>query len=221
MHIRQLELLTHNIEETLRFYRDILGLHLQSQSEDKVTFQAGSTTLSFVYTTLSEQPVYHFAFTIPSNKLKEAYVYMEQKVTLLDVQPKGKIADFVNWNAEAFYFYDNNGNILEYISRYDLDNKVMAPFNAQTISAISEIGLVTPNVSRFADELSQQYAIPFFPKQPRQEQFTVLGDNDGLLILVAENRPWYPTATKAKIFPLQCWIEDKTGALVKVAYPMA
>ena len=38
---------------------------------------------------------------------------------LLPYSAKEEIADFSSWNAKAFYFHDNNGNILELITHYD------------------------------------------------------------------------------------------------------
>ena len=52
----------------------------------------------------------------------EAFAWANKKVELIPITPTSNIADFKNWNAKAFYFYDNNQNIVEFIARFDLDN---------------------------------------------------------------------------------------------------
>ena len=76
-------------------------------------------------------PFYHFAFNIPSNKFEEAFQWMQTRVDLLWLDDyKSYIADFTNWNAKSFYFTDPAGNILEFISRFDLDDIAAEPFSA-------------------------------------------------------------------------------------------
>ena len=111
MDILEVELLSDDISKTELFYNEVLGLQTISKSESSVSFGTASTKLTF---RLSENlnPVYHFAFDIPNNKLLEAFDWIEKKTEIMEVVPPDKIADFYNWNAKSFYFYDNNGNIL-------------------------------------------------------------------------------------------------------------
>jgi catechol-2,3-dioxygenase len=149
-------------------------------------------------------PVYHFAFNIPPDKFGQALAWMESKVELLDITPGIKIADFVNWNAKSIYFNDNNGNILEFIARYDLaGNGQASVFSAESIISISEIGIASDNVTLECDELMAAYDIPLFTRQPRQNNFTVLGDDHGLLIFSSKDRNWYPTQTRAQRYPVK------------------
>jgi len=116
------------------------------------------------------------------------------------VIPPDKIADFYNWNAKSFYFYDNNGNILEFIARNDLDNATQNPFDGNSVLSVSEIGLVSKNVAEKCDELFDKYGLTSYSKQPKLPKFIVLGSVTGLFILVEENRDWYPTDKKSKSF---------------------
>lgn len=125
---------------------------------------------------------------------------MESRTEILEVIPPDKIADFHNWNAKSFYFYDNNGNILECIARFNLENKSEKPFDGASIVSISEIGFVAKDVSKFCDELVSKYGLPVFSMQPKLDKFIVLGTETGLFILAAEGKDWYPTTTKAKPF---------------------
>ncbi|UQD56365.1 VOC family protein [Flavobacterium sp. K5-23] len=199
MTILKIELLTNNINATSEFYQEVLGLKMIAINETSVSFQAGSTTLRFVLSKI-ENPIYHFAFDIPNNQLLEAFGAIEKYTEILEVIPPDKIADFYNWNAKSFYFFDNNGNVLELICRYNLDNKSEEPFSGSSIISISEIGFVSKNVSQLCDELVAKYDVPVFSMQPKLEKFIVLGTEIGLFILAAEGKDWYPTNIKAKSF---------------------
>ncbi|RVT72253.1 VOC family protein [Flavobacterium sufflavum] len=207
MKIIALELLTADIEGTTAFYHKKMGLAILSTNKSSVSFAAGSTKLTFRYSK-NTRAVYHFAFDIPNNKLFEAFDYMEKEVAILDVIPPEKIADFYNWDAKSFYFYDNNGNVVEFIARYCLNNESDAAFDGASIVSVSEIGFVAKDVSVFSEELFAKYTLSVFSKQPKLEKFVVLGTDTGLFILSAENRNWYPTDTKCQSFGTKVVFEN-------------
>ncbi|WP_413998942.1 VOC family protein [Flavobacterium sp. W1B] len=199
MNILEVELLTNDIDGTEVFYRTKLGLKIISKDKSSISFAVKKTKLTFRLSKI-KKPIYHFAFDIPNNMLSEAFAWMEAKVQILEVIPPDKIADFRNWNAKSFYFYDNNGNILEFIARNNLDNKSNDPFDGSSIISISEIGFVAKSVSKLCDELVEKYELPVFSMQPKLEKFIVMGTETGLFILAAEGKDWYPTSIKAKPF---------------------
>lgn len=116
MKIIELELRSADIHSTEVFYRKNMGLTAAMVSSDELIFNVGTTKLIF-----SKQkdlkPVYHFAFDVPNNRFEEAYNSISSKISLLPVG-NNLIADFKNWDARSFYFLDNNGNIVEIITRY-------------------------------------------------------------------------------------------------------
>ncbi|PRZ27946.1 VOC family protein [Flavobacterium granuli] len=199
MTILELELLTNDIKATDAFYAGKLGLPIISKNQSRISFGIKETKLTFRLSNI-QKPIYHFAFDIPNNQLLEAFDWMDEKAEILEVVSPDKIADFHNWNAKSFYFYDNNGNILEFIARYNLDNKSDKPFNSSSILSVSEIGFVAKSVSQFCDELVEKYDLAVFSIQPKLEKFIVLGTETGLFILAAEGKDWYPTKIKAKPF---------------------
>jgi len=199
MKILEVELLSDDIIKTEAFYNEVLGLEIMYKDDSTISFNAGMTKLTF-HSSKYLQPVYHFAFDVPNNKLLEAFSWIEKKTEIMYVIPPDKIADFYNWNAKSFYFYDNNGNILEFIARNDLDNASHKPFDGKSILSVSEIGLVSKDVSQQSDELFEKYGLTVYSKQPKLPKFIVLGTVTGLFILVEENRDWYPTDIKAKSF---------------------
>lgn len=201
MKILELELLTANIKKTKAFYEEVLGLLPYKEDNKKMLFyQVGGTKLIFKKSE-EVKPVYHFAIDIPNNRFEEAYAFIKKNTALLTVTKDSDIADFVNWNAKSFYFYDNNGNIVECITRYTNNTKTVKPFDSDSYIAVSEIGLVTNNVPRLTEKLKVKFGIPVFHRQPAGEKFTVCGDDDGLFILVESGREWYPSNTKAFNYP--------------------
>ena len=144
MKLEHIQIQTKNIQQTLTFYTTVLGLSIVENNSKTISIKAGNSILEFV-----ENPqfnsIYHFAFNIPDNKLNEAIEWCKNKVDLIFIEDQNVITNFENWNANAIYFYDNNGNLLEFIARHDLNNAQNETFSSKSILNISEIGIVNEN----------------------------------------------------------------------------
>lgn len=211
MQIKQLELKTSALKQLSHFYSMILELPVENEGETEITIHAGNTQLVFQQVSTAA-PVYHFAINIPSNKIEEARVWLSNRVDLIWIeQYKSEVADFVNWHAKSIYFFDPAGNILELISRLDLENKTDEPFSSLQFIAISEVALVCKEdeMEKMAVELIRQYQLPWFDKQPPLPQFKAIGDDEGLFIIVPENRSWFPTTIPSGIYPIQIEFENE------------
>lgn len=201
MQLHRVSLKTSSIEKTKAFYTQVLGLDVSVETDNSISFTVGTSTLSFE---LEEdtKAFYHFAFNIAENKLEEAMQYIEQKdIPILDFKGE-RFADFTDWNARSFYFHDNNMNIVELIARYDLGYTTNEPFDKNALKEISEIGFVVDDVKLAADKLQIQYDMQLFSKGPEKEDFMVLGDDHGLILLSATGRGWYPTDIPATPYPV-------------------
>lgn len=208
MQLLQTELLTDSLSNTETFYSYVLGFSVLDKSENHVSFKAGSSILRF---NLAEgsRAYYHFAFNIPCNQLEKAFKWIKDKAELIPVTNDNYYADFSNWHARSFYFYDNNGSILEFIARYDLKDEVHTEhFNVNQISCISEIGIVCRDLDKECTNLMETYSFTYFDMQPPLENFKVLGDNNGLLILSSHGRNWYPTETIAENFETKVKVKE-------------
>lgn len=173
------------------------------QSGNGITITAGETKLIFEEYSGKENPFYHFAFNIPSNKFQGAFEWVKPKVDFLWLNDyNGYMADFVNWHAKSFYFKDPAGNILEMISRFDLKDKTDETFSAGQIRSVSEIGIVFPADTFDEDvkEMMKEYSLDYFDKQQPLPEFRAVGNDEGLFIVVPENRVWFATDVEAKIF---------------------
>jgi catechol-2,3-dioxygenase len=208
MKIIELELLSADIRETERFYKKVFGLRPYSVDMSAIAFRIGHTRLIFRQAN-GIKPVYHFAVDVPNNRFDEAYKFIKSTTPTIPVTHGSDIADFVNWDAKSFYFYDNNGNIVEFITRYSTRAFSDEPFSGRSYISISEIGLLTNNVPELADRLLKEFGIPVFHRQPRGERFTVSGDDDGVFILAEKGREWYPTTVKAQSFHTRILFYDQ------------
>lgn len=208
MKLAHIQIQTNNIQKTITFYTTVLGFSIVENNSKSVSFQAGDSILEFV-----ENPqfnsIYHFAFNIPKNKLDEAIVWCKNKLDLIFIEDQNVITNFENWNANAVYFYDNNGNLLEFIARHDLNNAQNERFSSKSILNISEIGIVNENPLELGKELIAKHNLEFFSKNDNSEVFAALGDDEGLLIMVKPNRNWYPTQTPSESNKTEVVIENK------------
>lgn len=201
MQLHRVILKTGSIEKTKAFYTQTLGLDVVTETKDSISFSVGRSTLCFELKEHTDA-FYHYAFNIAENKLEEAMKFIEQKgVPILDFKGE-RFADFTNWNAKSFYFHDNNNNIVELIARYDLGYTTDQPFDKNALKEISEIGFVVEDVRQSASILQRDYNMPLFSKGPEKDDFMVLGDDHGLILLSAIGRGWYPTDIPATPYPV-------------------
>jgi len=214
MNILEIEIQSDNLVETEKFYAELLGLTITRKDHNAISFLAGKSILTFTKSEGSN-PTYHFAFNIPNNKIDEAVDWASSKLDLIESSDSRIVANFESWNAKAFYFYDNNRNILEFIARFDLDNFSDSQFDISSILSISEIGIVTDDPISYAADLVANNDLSYFQKQPIKENFVVLGNDEGLFIIVKTQRNWYPTDHPAgKYFSkIRYSIHDMTNEL--------
>ena len=181
-------------------------------SGNGITITAGETKLIFEEASQNDNPFYHFAFNIPSNKFEEAHEWVKPRVDLLWLKDyNGYVADFVNWHAKSFYFKDPAHEILEMISRFDLNDNPGEVFSSAQIRNVSELGIVFP-VKSFDEDVKammKEYSLDYFDKQPPLEHFRAIGNHEGLFIVVPENRVWFSTEDKSKIYKTEVTFLDK------------
>ena len=198
MKINRLKLISSQLEELFTFYTERLGLPLLNQGASQFSVKVGHTELTFLG---SPKPAYyHFAFNIPSFQSRMALEWLKQRVPILKDGTQ-EVIDFINWNAEAIYFKDPAGNILEFIARKNLLVEHPLPFSIQSLLNISEIGLPVSSVGETFHILSQKTGIIQYSGD--LERFCAAGDEEGLFIIVNQkSKQWYPTNIPALPFYL-------------------
>jgi catechol-2,3-dioxygenase len=109
------------------------------------------------------------------------------------------------------YFYDPEGNIVELIARHRLANRVSKPFDTQSVLDISEIGFPTDDVKQTVQTLCDRLSARVYDGADSDE-FTAVGDEDGMFIVVKQGRLWLPdTGKMARSLPLTVQVRDLTG----------
>lgn len=204
------------IAEMQDFYTKILGFQSLSASAEAFEVQVGDTRLAFHTTHLvGKKPFYHFAFNIPTNKVEEAAAWLvAQGITPLQIpvdtdEEPTVIAEFENWNARAVYFHDPAGNIVEFIARLDSKYMSLKPFTPQSVISVSEIGLACANAKTYAAELREKYDLTSFTKGTNTDVFWALGADNGLFVLSATSRNWFPTDTQVQHFPMKIAFKNR------------
>ena len=202
MKILHLELQARDLQAQADFYSNVLELPINF-SAAKLEARAGETNLVFVKAQPDFDGAYHFAFNIPENQIQHAKEWVLARTELLLDENKQDVFDFSNWNAHSIYFKDTAGNVLEFIARHDLKNTVEGKFEGSQILNVSEIGLPSNDVMGLANELCAKLELSVFRQQPN-ENFTPVGDDNGLFILPIKNRIWFPNSgVPAKLLPIK------------------
>jgi len=192
--ILSLELLSAAPISTMKeFYQGSLGLRVLDEQRDRLTLAAGLSSLTFVAAGPDAgEPFYHFAFNIPENKAVEALAWQKERSPLMPIprhlqdDDHPELVHFRHWNAHSVFFYDPAGNVVEYIARHDLGNAAAGSFGSDDILYASEIGLIVDEVAATAAELKEVVGVEQY--RGGDEQFTALGDERGLLLVMKRGR---------------------------------
>lgn len=203
MIIKHLVLNTSDIEGAGKFYAGLLQLPVIEVTENKISFQAGSSVLSFLK--VPHKCFYHLAFNITSCSFDYNFEWIQNKTEILPFSTSSPVADYPTWNAKAFYFHDHEGNICECITRFGLPSRLkdLEYKNPKPFMSISEIGIVVDDVSDVLRRINELHEVPLFSRGPQLPEFTPMGDDEGLLLITQTNRGWWPTGRPAEKHDLE------------------
>lgn len=205
MKIQHLHLKTTPLAEMRRFYTVQLGFSELESGPEYFTISAGASTLRFEQA--EGGAYYHFAFNIPDPDVEAAAVWLREKHAILDWNGK-EVIDFDAWNAQAVYFRDPAGNIVEFIGRRNLGWPTQGAFTAASIGSISEMGVPTQDIRAVDQELAQVAGLVRFDCDI--QRFCAIGDEEGLFIVIDRNqKKWIPKMDLALPFPFTAQIENK------------
>jgi catechol-2,3-dioxygenase len=209
MRFKQVILHSGDLDVQRHFYGQVCELPIIVDASSEFTVQTGTTHLTFVHVPNKPKGIYHLAFNVPENQLLAASVWLAERTSLVK---EGHMFEFVDWNAHAIYFRDGEGNIMEFIARHNLPNSADNPldFDQTKILEVSEVGLVTPDVLGTVQELNSTLNLPTW-RGVGSDNFTAVGDEQGLLIVVNEGRPWMTTEDPAMLLPVEIVTEDVAG----------
>lgn len=202
MKILSVTLTVHDLAAAVQFYRDVLDMTVETFEDiaDGAVVFAGSSRLSLIYGEPFDG-VHHIAFGIVPEDFDKAHAWLSARVPLLSSDGSEVIVGPGGWASRSLYFPGPEGIILEFIARdADADasdgaNADAKPGNRESPSvlSISEIGIAVPDVPATVQRLSTELGIPSF--YDHDENFAPLGNHDGLLIMVSQDRIWFPTTS--------------------------
>lgn len=183
-----------SLEGAEEFYGGALSLDTRREL-DAVVVSVGTTRLELV-----ENPdtagSHHFAITIPSNKFDAAKAWLGQRSELLGTPETDEFECSPSWNARSLYFAGHGRSVLELIIRRDLDNAAAGPFVSADLLCISEVGVAVADLPAVVGLLTDEAEIVPYGGAAGSV-FAPVGDAQGMLILVAPGRTWFPTADRA------------------------
>lgn len=198
MHITHLQLFTSNLAQQRNFYSSLLNLDIIDEGEKSFSVNIGKTILCFEEGDVNG--IYHFAINIPSYKIESALNWIAGKIEIQKFENK-QIVNFPNWNAKSIYFYDHDGNIVELISRNNLNIISKSNFTKSDLLSISEIGLPTLNIAEVFKLLNEKSGLDKYDCD--LERFCAIGDDNGLFIVIDySKKKWIPNMDEAKPIPL-------------------
>jgi len=187
--IEEVTLTVTGLAAAARFYRDVLELPVAEQS-GQATVTIGSSRL-----VLQEGDqfagAHHLAIGIAPADFEVARGWLGQRVEPIAVDGSEVIEGPKGWNSRSLYFLGPEGIVLELIAR-DADSSAPAgDGQAPRPLSLSEVGIGVPSVAGAVRALTGELGLPTFP--PQGAQFAPVGGHDGLIILVDQNRIWFPT----------------------------
>ncbi|MGY2895027.1 VOC family protein [Deinococcus sp. UYEF24] len=197
MNLLEVHLSSANTSAQRRFYAEALALPTAVSPQGHLGVQVGETSLSFEAGAPQSGP-YHLAFDVPEHSFSEAHSWLHSRLPLL--QEDGQDRFFSeDWNADMLYFTDPEGNILELIARHTLPRPEIHP--GTPLLNVSEVGLAVADVPATLQALTDHFGVGAYLSH--SDSFTPAGTPQGLLILVAAGRPWFPTRQAAAPLPVR------------------
>ncbi|EMF45687.1 hypothetical protein B481_2934 [Planococcus halocryophilus Or1] len=196
-------LYTNQLEDMKGFYEYQLGFRIVEEDDTSFTLSMGESQM--VFQESERAAVYHFALNIPGNQFTLAKSWTSERVTLNRQEGMDEVF-YANFDADAFYFQDPAGNVVEFIARRSVDR--MGNFTVDSILNISEVSITTPYVEEVG-ELIEDMDIPVRgSKGIDVKALNFLGSGHAFILLVAPKRIWYFSKQKSETHPLSIELSD-------------
>jgi hypothetical protein len=161
------------------------AFHPASYGSTRVLFERGPDVCSHFAINVGD-----FAEAVAWARGQEGAVWVEDDVP------------FPDWRARAAYYYDPAGNLVELIARE------RAPGDELLIE-VSEVGLPVADVGVAVDFFETELGLPHF--SGNREDFSAVGDDHGLFIVVPVGRVWMFSDRPASDAPVRVTIEGSAA----------
>lgn len=191
------------------FYQNILEMPVIDEGVDSFTLQIGRSSLTFKESRLPA--AYHFAINIPGNHMAEAKKWLQTRVELSQEDGNDEMY-YKSFDADAIYFDDPAGNVVEFIGRRTKYSE--GDFMINSLLDISEMSITTPYVPEVAEKLQEVGVTSRNNKTIEPDSLNFLGKDDAYIILVPPNRRWYFSEKVSETYPLEIELVNDLSILI-------
>lgn len=190
MRIAAIEHQVTDVAAAAEFYNLVLQLPVALDG-CLATVTIGSSTLQLT-SGPTTRAVHHLAFDIPAECFDQGKEWLSARVPLLRASDGSQEFNGPpKWDSRSLYFSGPDRTILELIARRRLHHtRVSGEFSGSHLVNISEVGVAVDDVALAARQLGCQFDLSSYG--PTFEDFDPIGDESGLIILVAAGRAWAP-----------------------------
>lgn len=197
LHVR-LEAPAPRLHALADFYGQRLGLDVRRERSERLSVVVGESELEFVGS--PGEAFYHFALLVPGNRFAAALEWARTRVELLPDTRSGEVLfDFDSWAAEACYFHDPAGNIVELIAHRGIaETSNRGEFRASELVGLSELGLVGEPPA-LAELLASSLGLELWDGSLEAGDLAFVGERARTLILAPPDRGWLPTGRPAEL----------------------
>src|SRR5215216_3465556 len=188
-----------------QFYESALALPLAG----RLAFRTGETELELRPS--RGEPFYHVALLLPGDRFAAALEWAQSRTTLLP-EPD-TVFDFDFWDAQACYFHDPAGNIVELIAHRGVARSGRTgAFSAAELVGVSEVGLVG-DPAALAAALREGLGLGVWSGSVDDPGgLAFVGEQARTFILAPPGRGWLPTGRPAEPHPVEAVIEGPFNA---------
>ena len=213
--IVNVEMRTNNYANNLRFWRDVMGFPTDSVAPNSFRVDIGLNSITFINnsgaidTSSTITPKYQFTISIPSNQIENCYNWLidadstnpskirERAKFWTDAETGSVIYRRNQYNSQSIYIKDAGNNIVEILARHDLNNTAEGEFNRGMFLGITEVGVVSRDLRKAAEELKAAYGVEEVVGS--SNSYKPLGGPTGLLKLNIEGKIWTPTENQIAV----------------------
>jgi catechol 2,3-dioxygenase-like lactoylglutathione lyase family enzyme len=183
------------------FYRGALALAGADREAGVLELVIGESRLCFVPGPAAA--FYHVALLVPGDRFGPAHAWMAGHAELLPDGSGSTVFEFPGWQAQACYFHDPAGNIIELIAHRGIgEHGHTGPFAAGELIGLSEVGLVG-DPAAMAAALERGLGLPLWDGDvTAPPRLGFVGARARTFVLAPVGRGWVPTGRGAEPHPV-------------------
>lgn len=171
--------------------------------------------MRFDPTPADDEPYYHLAWAIPSNKFETGKEWLAERTPILRHSDGRDEFHFRTANRRAVYFADPAGNVLELIARDDLGDTASGSFGLRDLLYLNHAGLVVDDIDTAMWQIRD--ALGLSPTARPLPTFTKLGDAHRHVVLVPRERLWLPEMNRgAEVFAAEVVLHGPEEAEIEI-----